>query len=97
MSGVAFLYRWRVAPEWEEDFRGRWREATLRLGALGGLGSCLTRDADGAFVAFARWESEAARARAFAARGPAEPWPGIISFEETKLSVEADMLTAPPE
>ena len=58
------------------------------------LGSCLTRNADGDFVAFARWPSEAARTAAFAAAAPTEPWPGILSFEETKLSVEEDHLSA---
>ena len=94
MSEFAILYRWAVEPEHEEYFRQRWRAGTLILKRdHGALGSCLTRAENGDFVAFARWPSEAARAKAFAERGPLEPWPGIISFEETKLAVEDDLLT----
>lgn len=89
----AVIYRWRVDPEHEEHFRRRWRAGTLRLkDEFGALGSCLTRSETGEFIAFARWPSEAARARAFAAMQPVEPWPGIISFEETRLWVEEDYL-----
>ncbi|HEX8262961.1 MAG TPA: hypothetical protein VF547_08815, partial [Allosphingosinicella sp.] len=59
----------------------------------GALGSCLTRAENGDFIAFARWPDEQARAAAFAARGPLEPWPGILHVEETKLSVVEDLLT----
>lgn len=90
----AVIYRWSVDPEHEEYFRQRWHTGTLRLKRdFNALGSCLTRAANGDFVAFARWPSEAARERAFAAIQPAEPWPGIRSFEETKLWVEEDQLT----
>ena len=90
----AVLYRWSVAPEHEDYFRQRWNAGTLRLkNEFGALGSCLTRAANGDFIAFARWPSEAAREHAFAAIRPFEPWPGILSFEETKLSVEDDQLT----
>lgn len=96
VTGFAVLYRWTVDPEFEEDFRDRWRDATLLLRREhGALGSCLTRDADGNFIAFARWPSEAARAAAFAARGPSDPWPGILASEEVKLWVEEDHLSAP--
>jgi heme-degrading monooxygenase HmoA len=93
-KAFAVIYRWSVEPEHEEYFRQRWRNGTLRLKRdFGALGSCLTRDANGDFVAFARWPSEAARDQAFAAIQPLEPWPGIRSFEETKLWVEEDHLT----
>lgn len=90
----AVIYRWSVDPAYEAYFRQRWRAGTLRLkGEFGALGSCLTRTKNGDFVAFARWPSEAARERAFAVIQPLEPWPGIRSFEETKLWVEDDLLT----
>lgn len=90
----AVIYRWSVEPEHEDYFVGRWRAGTLRLrDEFGALGSCLSRTEDGDFVAFARWPSEAARARAFEAISPVEPWPGIRKFEETKLWVEEDLLT----
>lgn len=92
-KGFAVIYRWSVDPAHEGHFRERWKRGTKRLKHLGSLGSCLTRAANGDFIAFARWPSEAAREQAFAAIAPLEPWPGILSFEETKLSVEEDMLT----
>ena len=93
-KSFAVIYRWSVDPEYEDYFRQRWRAGTLRLkGEFGALGSCLTRADNGDFVAFARWPSEAARERAFATIQPFEPWPGIRSFEETKLWVEEDHLT----
>ena len=94
MTGTAFavLYRWRVEPGAEAAFRARWHEGTKRLKRLGGLGSCLCREADGTFLAFARWPDEAARADAFARSGPTEPWPGVTFLGETKLAVEDDLL-----
>lgn len=89
----AVIYRWSVDPAHESYFRERWMRGTKRLKALGSLGSCLTRAGNGDFIAFARWTSEGAREKAFEAIAPLEPWPGILSFEETKLSVEEDLLT----
>lgn len=95
MTEFAMLYRWTVEPDHEAYFIERWRNGTARLrDEYGALGSCLTRTGEGEFVAFARWPSEEARTAAFAARGPLEPWPGIVSFSETKLSVIADLLTS---
>ena len=90
----AMLYRWTVASEQQDAFLARWREATIALrDEHGALGSCLTRDEKGDFVAFARWPSEAARDAAFADRGAAPPWDGILDFEAVKLWVEEDLLT----
>lgn len=88
----AVIYRWSVDPAHEAYFLDRWKRGTERLKTLGSLGSCLARATNGDFIAFARWPSEAAREEAFAAIAPFEPWPGILSFEETKLSVEEDLL-----
>jgi Antibiotic biosynthesis monooxygenase len=91
----AVIYRWSVDAEHEDHFRRRWHAATLRLrDEFGGLGSCLTRAENGDFVAFARWPNEAAREQAFARAGPVEPSRGILSFEETRLWVEDDLLSA---
>ena len=88
----AVIYRWTVDPEHEAYFRKRWHAGTLRLrDEFGGLGSCLTKNEAGEFVAIALWPSEAARDAAFAARGPVQPWPGIIDFPEEKLWVEDDL------
>ena len=88
------LYRWTVAAEHQAAFVERWREATIALrDNHGGLGSCLTRDEKGDFVAFARWPSEAVRDSAFAERSGSLPWEGILHFEAVKLWVEEDLLT----
>jgi hypothetical protein len=90
----AVIYRWSVDPEYEDYFLDRWRRGTLRLKENhGALGSCVGRAENGDFVAFARWPSESAREQAFAEIQPLEPWPGIRSFEETKLWIEEDYLT----
>ena len=89
----AVIYRWKVEPDYEAYFRDRWKRGTERLKGLGSRGSCLARAENGDFVAFARWPSEAARELAFAALAPFDAWPGILSFEETKLTVEEDLLT----
>lgn len=69
----AVIYRWSVDPAHEDYFRERWKRGTERLKTLGSLGSCLTRAANGDFIAFARWPSEEAREQAFGAIAPLEP------------------------
>ena len=60
------VYRWRLRPELEQDFVAHWRRITeLGLGAGSG-GSSLFKDADGCWVAMARWPSRDTRARFFA-------------------------------
>ncbi len=90
----AMLYRWKIDPAHEDEFREGWRAATIELrDHFGALGSCLSRDAEGNFVAFARWPTEEHRERAFAERTPADPAPGVLEFEQTKLWVEDDLLS----
>lgn len=88
---LAVIYRWTVAEEHQAEFRELWHAVTLELRELGGLGSCLSRNSSGDFVAFARWPSEKTRTAAFATRG-ATQWKGILHFEEEKLEVEDDLL-----
>lgn len=94
--GFAVIYRWAIAEEHHDAFRARWRKATLRLRELGSLGSCLTREAGGDFVAIALWRSEEARAAAFAGAGLDEPWPPAERFEETRLRIEDDLWAGSP-
>ena len=90
----AVLYRWKIDAAQEVVFSECWRTATLRLrDEYGALGSCLSRDAEGDFVAFARWPSEEQRERAFASNTPADALPGVLQFEQTKLWVEEDLLS----
>ena len=89
--GFVAIYRWKVEPEHENAFRDRWHQTTLAGRRLGAFGSCLTRDEAGDFVAIALWPSEEARAAAFTAMGPQEPWLGAQRVNETKLLVEDDL------
>lgn len=57
------IYRWRIDPNGEHDFVANWRRITRRGLAVGSGGSSLFRDADGCWVAIARWESRQARDR----------------------------------
>ncbi len=61
------LYRWRIRPGHEDAFRDAWHRMTelVRERCTSG-GSALFRDADGTFVAIARWESRDAWRRCFA-------------------------------
>ena len=55
------IYRWRIDPDGERDFVANWHRIT-RLGlAAGSGGSSLFKDAEGCWVAIARWESREAR------------------------------------
>ena len=94
--GFAVIYRWTVAEEYHDAFRDRWRRGTLHLREHGSLGSCLTRDETGAFVAIALWPSEAARAAAFVDASLDEPWPPVERFEEIRLRVEDDLWVSSP-
>ena len=59
------IYRWRLHPEREQDFVSNWQRIT-RLGlAAGSGGSSLFKDAQGHWVAIARWPSREARDRFF--------------------------------
>ena len=56
--GFAVIYRWRLKPGLEEQFREGWERATRTLLATrGALGSRLHRARDGSWVAYAQWPS----------------------------------------
>lgn len=57
------IYRWRIDPDGERDFVANWHRITRRGLAAGSGGSSLFRDAEGCWVAIARWESRQARDR----------------------------------
>lgn len=59
------IYRWRLHPEREHDFVAHWQRITVsgRIGGSGG--SSLFRNAQGVWVAIARWPSREARDRFF--------------------------------
>lgn len=55
------IYRWRLHPELEQDFIANWRRITADGLAGGSGGSSLFRNAQGLWVAIARWPSREAR------------------------------------
>ncbi|MEX1024689.1 MAG: antibiotic biosynthesis monooxygenase [Planctomycetota bacterium] len=57
--GFAVLYRWRIVPGREDDFRVAWERLTHQIRERrGGLGSRLHRGKDGIWWAYAQWPSE---------------------------------------
>lgn len=55
------IYRWRLDPALEQDFVANWQRITLEGLAGGSGGSSLFRNAQGIWVAIARWPSREAR------------------------------------
>ena len=55
------IYRWRLHPEREQDFVTNWQRITLGGRAGGSGGSSLFRNAQGIWVAIARWPSRETR------------------------------------
>ena len=50
------LYRWRIKPGQEEQFRAAWARATEKITArYGALGSRLHQVDDGSWLAYAQW------------------------------------------
>lgn len=59
--GFAVIYRWRLKPGKEDQFRQGWERATvLLMRERGALGSRLHKADDGTWVAYAQWPSKSA-------------------------------------
>lgn len=60
------IYRWRIKPELEQQFIENWSQITRDLVEnYGGKGSRLHRGADDLFYAYAQWNSDEDRQKAF--------------------------------
>jgi hypothetical protein len=59
------IYRWRLHVELEQDFVANWHRITQLGLAAGSGGSSLFKDAEGCWVAIARWPTRAAREQFF--------------------------------
>jgi hypothetical protein len=94
--GFIAIYRWQVEAEYEEQFRYRWHDLTLKGRDFGAYGSCLTIDETGNFVAIALWPDEEARAKAFAKIDAGPPLKGVHRLSEERLQVEDDLWIASP-
>ena len=92
------IYRWRIKPELEDRFIENWSEITrILVKDFGGKGSRLHRGEDGLFYAYAQWESDEERQKAFQnipANQASERMREAVleSFPEIKLELIADFL-----
>ena len=92
------VYRWRLKPGQEEQFRVGWRRITeLARERCGSLGSALFRAQDGSWVAIARWPEREARTRCFE-RGSLDPEASLRmreaileKFEDLELESSDDL------
>ena len=92
------IYRWRVKPELEKQFVENWSKITeIYIENFGGKGSRLHRGEDGLFYAYAQWNSDEDRQKAFqnfpessASKKMREAI--IESFPEIKLDSITDFL-----
>jgi len=65
------VYRWKVKPGMEEQFREGWRRGTVAIRRQhGSFGSRLHQTLDGDFVGYAQWPSEALWRRVYDAHFP---------------------------
>lgn len=63
---IAILYRWRVTPGRDDEFRSAWLEGTRLIHKrCASYGARLHKGEDGLFWSYARWPDEAARAACF--------------------------------
>lgn len=99
MFGV--IYRWRIKQQFERQFIESWSVITkYYVENLGGLGSRLHRGNDDIWYAYAQWESDDARQKAFE-EFPDLPERGKMreaiaeTFPEIPLEVKADFLVLP--
>ena len=92
------IYRWRIKPELEDQFIESWSEITkILISDCGGKGSRLHRGEDGLFYAYAQWNSDEDRQKAFQnfpKTTASEKMREAIteSFSEIKLDEIADFL-----
>lgn len=92
------IYRWRIKPELEEQFIENWSEITrILIKDFGGKGSRLHRGAGDLFYAYAQWNSDEERQKAFQ-NFPSNPFSEkmreaiLESLPEIKLESIADFL-----
>lgn len=99
------IYRWRLHPRLEQDFIVNWQRITALGLVAGSGGSSLFRDADGRWVAIARWPSRDARTRFFAQLADADADSTVRerahravleSFPDEELELTLDMWAPMP-
>jgi hypothetical protein len=100
---IAVLYRWRVQPGMEDQFREGWVEGTRAIHArCGSFGARLHEAGDGVFWSYASWPDEETRKACFA-DGSIFSAPGFgkmreavaETFDEIPLEITDDLLAEP--
>lgn len=98
---LVFLYRWRIKPDFENQFVESWSAITKYYRSnAGSLGSRLHKGSDGIRYGYAQWHSPDDREKAFAT-APVPPERERMKeaideyLGETVLDVQADFLVSP--
>ena len=97
------LYRWRIKPDHEEQFRAAWTRATEKITArYGALGSRLHQVDDGSWLAYAQWPDRErwllmrsgppVAPDEFAQMAAAEESPGVYPVPFLTMTVSDDAL-----
>lgn len=88
-AGFIVIYRWRLHPGKEAQFREAWERMTpILMRERGALGSRLHRAEDGTWLAYAQWPSKDAWEKSRAT--------GPIDAEASRLMREAEVESHPP-
>lgn len=95
------IYRWRVKPELEQQFVESWSAITEHYlkNFEGARGSRLHRGSDGIWYAYAQWQSDEHRQKAFQNRPDLPAREKLLeaieeNFPEIRLEIAADFLQA---
>ncbi len=101
-NGFVVVYRWRILPGKEAEFEAAWHRVTVAIrDRCGSYGSRLHRAADGSYLGYARWPSEASWRACFAqgspdAEGVAAMQRAVESREpEIRLEIRDDLIREP--
>jgi hypothetical protein len=85
------VYRWRVHPGKEAQFRAAWRRGTELITArYGSYGSRLHRDGDGSFIGYAEWPDETTWRAAFDAKMAYDDAATSAAFDDAVVEGAAD-------
>ena len=98
----AVIYRWRLKPGREAEFREGWRRKTREITAeCGSFGSRLHRSQDDVWVAYALWPNREARAACWErpvvdTEAPVMMIESVLeTFAEIQMETTDDLLKAP--
>jgi hypothetical protein len=77
------VYRWKVKPGMEEQFREGWRRGTVAIRRMhNSFGSRLHRTAEGDFVGYAQWPTRAKWQAVYDAHFPHDDKEASVMFRD---------------